>query len=333
MSENNILYTPAYIALYESGELKKRADALNARLSACDLCPRKCGVNRIDNVQGYCRSGPIVEISSYCDHHGEEPALSGTRGSGTIFFNHCNLKCVYCQNHQISQDFDPSSKHVDSQELAEIMLYLQNKPGCHNINLVSPTHYIPQIVNALNKAVPMGMKIPLVYNTNGYDSISTLNLLDGIIDIYLPDIKYSSDRWANKFSDAKDYVACSRAAIKEMYRQVGNLITDDSDIAVKGVIIRHLILPNDISGSIDSLKWIAHDLSKEATLSIMAQYYPCHKALNNRFLSRKISPAEYRQVVDTVNELDLENGWLQEMDSAEHYLPDFERQGHPFEKA
>lgn len=333
MKENNILFTPSYIALYESGELKKRADTLNARLFSCDICPRKCGVNRIDNVQGYCRSGLNVEISSYCDHHGEEPVLSGTRGSGTIFFNHCNLKCVYCQNHQISQDFDRSSRHVNIQELAEIMLYLQDKPGCHNINLVSPTHYIPQIVNALYKAVPMGLKIPLVYNTNAYDSISTLSLLDGIINIYLPDIKYASNRWAKKFSDARNYVEFSRAAIKEMYRQTGNLITDDSDIAVKGVIIRHLILPNDISGSIDSLKWIALELSKEATVSIMAQYYPCHKALNKPLLSRKISSAEYRQVVEIVNGLDLENGWLQEMDSADHYLPDFERQGHPFEKA
>lgn len=325
------MLTPAYIPLFESGELKRRVDALNLRLSACDICPRKCSVDRKDNKLGYCHSGPGVEISSYCDHHGEEPALSGTRGSGTIFFSHCNLKCVYCQNHQISQDSDSSSRNIDTQDLAGIMLHLQNTLGCHNINLVSPTHYVPQIVDAVYQAVPMGLRIPLVYNTNAYDATSTLRMLDGIIDIYLPDIKYSSDQCARKFSNAKGYVAYSRAAIKEMYRQVGNLITESSGIAARGLIVRHLILPNDIAGSKDSLNWIVRKLSNKVALSIMAQYYPCHKAVTEPLLSRTISPQEYRQVADIIENLDMENGWFQEMDSTDHYLPDFKSQGHPFE--
>ncbi|MBN1375733.1 MAG: radical SAM protein [Dehalococcoidia bacterium] len=325
------MFTPAYIALYNSGELQRRVNALKERLAICDICPRKCGIDRLNNQRGYCRSGSQVEISSYCDHHGEEPVLSGVNGSGTIFFSHCNLKCLYCQNHQISQGFDPSSMSLDTQELAAIMLHLQDKLGCHNINLVSPSHYVPQIVDAVCSAIPMGLSIPLVYNTNAYDALSTLRLLDGIIDLYLPDIKYSSDQWALKFSDARDYVAYSRAAIKEMYRQVGNLITNSQVIASRGLIIRHLILPNDISGSDDSLMWIANELTRDTAVSIMAQYYPCHKATGEPLLSRKIYSGEYKKVLNLVEKLGMENGWLQEMDSPDHYLPDFKRQNHPFE--
>jgi len=319
-----------YIKLYKSGELAARAGALRERLYDCDICPRSCHVNRIKNERGFCRSGQFASVSSYCDHHGEEPALSGTRGSGTIFFNHCNLRCKYCQNHQISQGDDERSQLLKSKELAAMMLHLQDDLQCHNINLVSPSHYVPQIVEALCHAIPAGLHIPLIYNTNGYDAPDTLKMLDGVIDIYLPDIKYSSDLQAAAFSDCSNYVETSREAIREMYRQAGSLVTDKSGIAQSGLIVRHLILPNNVAGSAESLDWLANSVSKEVTVSIMAQYYPCHLASQEPAIARKISLQEYGRVVETVNELGLDNGWMQQMDSAEFYLPDFRRPGHPF---
>ena len=326
------MYEPSYRSLYDSGELARRADTLKTRLASCDICPRTCHINRYEAKNGYCRSGNRISVSSYCDHHGEEPALSGTRGSGTIFFHSCNLACIYCQNYQISQGEDRSAKEIDSRGLAEIMLSLQDEYGCHNINFVSPSHFAAQIVDALCHAVPMGLKIPLVYNTNAYDSLATLKLLDGVIDIYLPDIKYASDKWAVKFSQAKNYVLISRAAIKEMYKQVGNLQLDALGVAQRGLIVRHLILPENLAGSSDSLRWLAQNLSKEVTVSIMAQYHPCHKAYAEPLLSRKITGREYRDVIELVEQLDIENGWLQQMESSDLYLPDFNREGHPFHK-
>jgi putative pyruvate formate lyase activating enzyme len=240
------------------------------------------------------------------------------------------MRCKYCQNHQISQGDDNHSQLLKSKELAAIMLHLQNNLQCHNINLVSPSHYVPQILEALTHAITGGLHIPLIYNTNGYDALDTLKMLDGVIDIYLPDIKYSFDLYANEFSRCSNYVETSRKAIKEMYRQAGNLVTDESGIAQSGLIVRHLILPNDMAGSVDSLRWLAHDISGDLTVSIMAQYYPCHLAMQEPLISRKISLQEYGRVVETVNELGLDNGWIQEMDSAEFYLPDFRRPGHPF---
>jgi putative pyruvate formate lyase activating enzyme len=322
---------PSYIGLYKSGELEKRSAALQRRLLNCDICPRKCSVNRMESGKGFCRSGRLVFIASYCDHHGEEPVLSGTKGSGTVFFSNCNLKCTYCQNFQISQGTDANKIELDSPGLAAIMLHLQDKLGCHNINLVSPSHFVPQIVEAVLHAVRQGLKIPLVYNTNAYDSLETLQALEGIIDIYLPDLKYSSDKWAHKYSGAKNYVGTSRRAIAEMFRQVGNLVTNEDGLAQKGLIVRHLILPHEIAGSADSLKWLAEKISRDITVSIMAQYYPSHMAARDPLLSRKINSSEYNQVISLIEELGLENGWLQEIDSAEFYLPDFDSKGHPFE--
>ena len=319
-----------YIRLYESGELARRAGSLGDRLYNCDICPRRCHVNRIAGEKGFCRSGQLVSTSSYCDHHGEEPALSGTRGSGTIFFSNCNLRCSYCQNHQISQGADSHRGTVSSGELAGIMLYLQDDLRCHNINLVSPSHYVPQILAALCQAIPGGLHIPLIYNTNGYDDLATLKMLDGVIDIYLPDIKYASNVHAGEFSHCSNYVEFSRLAIKEMYRQTGNLVTDESGIAQSGLIVRHLILPNDLAGSYDSLNWLADNLSRDVTVSIMAQYHPCFLAWRDPLLSRKVTSAEYARVLEILQALELENGWLQELDSSEYYLPDFRRQGHPF---
>ncbi len=325
-------FEPGYVALYRSGDLERRAKALEARLAKCDICPRECGVNRLEGERGFCHSARLPIVSAVCAHHGEEPVISGSKGSGTIFFGNCNMRCVYCQNHQISQDWQrQQSKEMDCRILAERMLYLQDELGCHNINFVSPSHFVPQMVRAVLEAVSMGLRLPLVYNTNGYDSVKTLRELDGIISIYLPDLRYASDRWARKFSKAPDYVRHAHAAIREMYRQVGNVRLDDAGLAQRGLIVRHLILPNGLAGSEGSLTWLVSEVSPDVTVSIMAQYFPAHKASRISSLSRAISPAEYEEVIELVNRLGLENGWLQKVGASEHYLPDFTRNGHPFD--
>jgi putative pyruvate formate lyase activating enzyme len=264
---------------------------------------------------------------------GEEPALTGTRGSGTIFFGNCNMRCVYCQNYQISQSPDTQEQNtVDCHSLAMRMLHLQNELRCHNINLVSPTHFVPQMIQALLEAASLGLHLPLVYNTGGYDSLDTLKMLDGIIDIYLPDIRYSRNSTAEKYSHAPDYVSNNRAAIQEMYRQTGDLKVDDNEIAYKGLIVRHLILPEGLAGSRESLTWLAREVSASVTVSIMSQYYPCHQAAQYRELNRTITYEEYSEVVELLEKLGLENGWLQEMDAPANYLPDFTREGHPFDQ-
>ena len=325
------LFTPGYIGLYHSGELGRRAERLEARLVSCDICPRECRVNRLEGELGFCHSAYLPIVASVCAHQGEEPALSGSRGSGTIFLGNCNMRCVYCQNHQISQNWKKQkSRETDFHALAESMLYLQDKAGCHNINFVSPSHFVPQIVRAVLEAVPMGLKIPLVYNTGSFDSVKTLKELDGVIDIYLADLRYSSDKWAEKFSKAPGYVGRAREAIREMYRQVGELVMDESGLARRGLIVRHLILPNGLAGSEDSLTWLAREISPTVTVSLMSQYLPRHRALRIPVLSRRISVSEYTAVLVLMGKLGLENGWVQEMSSAEYYLPDFEREDHPF---
>jgi putative pyruvate formate lyase activating enzyme len=250
-----------YIDLYYSGELERRARVLEARLTSCDICPRECHVNRLENEMGFCHSGHLPIVSAVCSHQGEEPAISGSRGSGTIFFGNCNMRCVYCQNYQISQNWEKQkSKEIDCHTLAEKMLYLQDELGCHNINFVSPSHFVPQLLRAVMEAVPMGLRLPLVYNTNGYDSIASLKELEGIISIYLPDLKYASDNQAEELSQTPDYVVNARQAIKEMHRQVGNVVFDDSGLARRGLIVRHLILPDGLAGSDESLRWLAQEL-------------------------------------------------------------------------
>ncbi|MFC1986137.1 radical SAM protein [Chloroflexota bacterium] len=326
------LLEPGYVALYQSGELARRAEALEARLGSCDICPRECAVNRLEGEQGFCHSARLPIVSTVCAHHGEEPVISGSRGSGTIFFGNCNMRCVYCQNYQISQNWArQQSREMDCHALAERMLYLQDELGCHNINFVSPSHFVPQLVRAVLEAVPMGLRLPLVYNTSGYDFIKSLRELDGIIDIYLPDLRYASDKWARKFSQAPDYVAHARAAIQEMYRQVGDLVLDEAGQAQRGLIVRHLILPNGLAGSEGSLAWLVREVSPGVTVSIMSQYFPAHRASRIPSLSRAISPSEYSEVVRLVDRLGLENGWLQEIGASENYLPDFRREGHPFD--
>ncbi|MEE9365226.1 MAG: radical SAM protein [Dehalococcoidales bacterium] len=322
------------MTLYQSGELAHRARKLEARLHSCDICPRECCVNRLENEKCFCHSGYLPIVAAVCAHHGEEPAISGNKGSGTIFFGNCNLRCAYCQNHQISQNHRAQqSKQVDYRRLASYMLYLQNELGCHNINFVSPSHFVPQIVEALLEAVPMGLRIPLVYNTSSYDSVDTLQALDGIISVYLADLRYASNSWGWKLSRVSDYVERARDAIKEMYRQVGGLVLDESGISQKGLIVRHLILPNRLAGSRESLTWLVNEVSPAVTVSIMAQYYPAHRAPRIPLLARKINPQEYEEVLGLLDEFGIDNGWVQEMDVSDTYLPDFARKGHPFELA
>ena len=322
---------PSYLKLFHSGELKRRAEALETRLASCDICPRECHVNRLENEHGFCNSGYLPVVSAVCDHHGEEPAISGNRGTGAIFFGNCNMKCVYCQNYQISQDpFHQNSKEIDFYTLAQQMIYLQNELGCHNISFISPSHFVPQLVRTILEAVPMGLNVPIVYNTNAYDSIASLQALNGIVDIYLPDLKYASNTPAKKFSHVSDYVKQARRAIVEMYRQVGDLTFDDSGLAKKGLLVRHLILPNGLAGTKNTLKWLITAVSPNITVSIMSQYYPTHLASQIPQLRHKISLSEYSAVVQLLDELGLEKGWIQEMDAAENYLPDFDSNSHPF---
>lgn len=323
---------PSYLSLYSSGKLCYRAEALEARLASCNNCPRKCHVNRLENKRGFCHSGYLPIISAVCDHHGEEPVISGTKGTGAIFFGNCNMSCIYCQNYQISQDSEQQiSKETSIQVLVKNMLYLQNELGCHSISFISPSHFTAQLVRAVLEAIPQGLRLPLIYNTNAYDSVDSLRMLDGIIDIYLPDLKYASDIYARDYSDTSNYVMYARKAIMEMYRQVGkNLILDSTGLIQRGLIIRHLILPNHIAGTSKSLSWIAKELSPDISVSIMAQYFPTHLAKQIPQLCRKISTLEYRETIEVLDGLGMENGWIQEMDAADNYKPHFKEDEHPF---
>lgn len=288
--------------------LKERRDILYSYLESCVLCPRECRVNRLRGEKGFCGVDAQLWVSSYGPHYGEEPPLSGTSGSGTIFFTFCNLKCVYCQNYSISQLGDGDV--ISIQDLARIMLYLQGI-GCHNINLVTPTHFLPQIVSALVIAVEKGLKIPIVYNTSGYEKVEILKLLDGIIDIYLPDMRYSSEVNSVRYSSAPEYPRFNRIAVKEMFRQVGNLELDKNGIAVKGLIIRHLVMPEDVSGTEEVLRFIAEEISKDTYISLMAQYRPMYKAIDIPIINRRITREEYKRAIEIAKDLGLRNVWTQ----------------------
>lgn len=277
-------------------------------MKACAICPRKCGADRLAGKRGYCRAGLKSTVYSYCAHHGEEPPISGRRGSGTIFFSFCNMKCVYCQNYRFSQLDEGSS--ISAENLAKMMTGLQQK-GCHNINLVNPTHFIPQITEALEIAIEKGLRIPIVYNTGGYDLPDTLRQLEGIVDIYMPDMRYSDDTMAKEYSDAPGYVEQNRKSVIEMKRQVGDLLTDDEGAAIKGLIIRLLALPEDISGTAATLKYIKDRIGKGTYLSIMSQYHPVFKARGLKPLSRGVARDEYKNIVDEAHLLGLNNGWTQ----------------------
>ncbi|MBI3990587.1 MAG: radical SAM protein [Candidatus Omnitrophica bacterium] len=312
----------AYLALLESGELENRVERARTLLAGCVLCPRECGVNRLKGERGFCKSDEKVKVSNAGAHFGEEPPLTGKNGSGTIFFTNCNMRCVFCQNYQISQEGLGSECSAD--ELAGMMLNLQFS-GCHNINLVSPTHFVPQILEALLIAARKGLKIPLVYNTNGYDSSVTLGLLDGIIDIYLPDIKYADDNLAKEFSSAVSYAKSNRDAIVKMYRQVGGILLDKDGIAMRGLIVRHLILPGQLQNTYGCLSFLVCFVSRKIVLSLMSQYEPRFNACGKTALSRRLTAEEYEEAVKWVSEFGFENCLIQGLDAHSCFLPDFSK--------
>jgi len=285
---------------------KKALKDLNKNLAKCFLCNRKCGVNRSNDEKGFCFANNKMIIYNYFPHLGEEPVISGGKGSGTIFFSLCSMKCVYCQNHKFSQA--SVGKIVTEKELAEIILSLQAK-GCHNINLVNPTHYVPQIVSALSIAYSKGLNLPIVYNTGGYDSLETIEALRGIVDIYLPDMKYSDNSMALRYSNADKYVENNIRIVKEMYKQVGHLKIYRG-IAEKGIIIRLLILPNNVAGINATLDNITKIFSEDIFISIMSQYYPTFRAKEYSAISNKISRQEYQIVCDYIDNSQIKNGWI-----------------------
>jgi len=288
-------FEPAYLHLLLSGKLKQRVTEAYQRLEACDICPRECGVNRRESAKGaVCRTGERAFVSSYNPHFGEEAPLVGIRGSGTIFFAWCNLKCQYCQNYEISQF--GGGREVEPEQLAAMMMCLQEM-GCHNINFVSPTHVVPQILAAVRIAAQAGLRVPLIYNTGGYDSIKTLRLLDGVFDIYMPDMKYAHEPTARWLSKITDYPAINGAAVAEMHRQVGDLRTDQRGIALRGLLVRHLVLPEGMAGTPEIVRFLAEEISPETYLNIMDQYHPCYRAHDFPELNRRITPAEYAKAV------------------------------------
>ncbi|MFZ1519259.1 MAG: radical SAM protein [Ignavibacteriaceae bacterium] len=316
-------FIPSYIELLHNGELYKRAEKAYASLASCTSCPRDCNVDRINDEYGICTSGHLPIASSYTPHFGEEPVLSGTNGAGNIFFGNCNLKCIYCQNFEISQNPKiEKEKQVSHNRLAEIMIDLQNK-SCHNIGLVSPTHFSATILKSIYLAAQQGLKLPIIYNTNGYDSVEMLKLYDGVVDIYLPDFKYGNSEYAKTYSLVDNYFEKTKEAIKEMYRQVGDELVYDGDVVVRGLIIRHLILPNDLSDTEKVFKFIAEELSPNVHISLMSQYYPTNKAYKDILIDRALRNSEYDKALQLLEKYNLHNGWIQEMESANNYKPHF----------
>jgi putative pyruvate formate lyase activating enzyme len=288
-------FEAAYVKLLRTGELQRRAEEAHAILEECRLCGRECGVNRLETTKGAgCRTGVKGVVSSFNAHFGEEDPLVGQHGSGTIFFANCNLKCQFCQNYEISQLGE--GREVEAHELAAMMLQLQGR-GCHNINFVSPTHIVPHILEALLIATEKGLRVPLVYNTGGFDSSEALHLMDGIIDIYMPDMKYADPDVGRKFSKVQDYPSVNQAGIKEMHRQVGDLTTDDRGIALRGLLIRHLVLPNGLAGTEEIVQFLAQDVSRETYLNVMGQYRPTYKAHQYPEINRHPSPEELEGAV------------------------------------
>lgn len=283
---------PGYLALYASGELARRAENARQRLAECRMCPRQCKVNRLEGKKGVCGTGSQVEVASYSPHFGEESPLVGSSGSGTIFISHCNLLCVFCQNYEISH-LGEGTKATAAQ-LASMMISLQRQ-GCHNINFVTPSHVVPQILAALPIAIEKGLTVPLVYNTSGYDSVTTLQLLEGVFDIYMPDFKFWSPESAKRFAKAPDYPEKAREAIREMHRQVGDLILDERKVAMKGLLVRHLVMPGCLEETADIMRFLASEISPRTYVNVMDQYRPCGRARQYPPIDRQLSREEYDQ--------------------------------------
>jgi putative pyruvate formate lyase activating enzyme len=293
---------PSFIGLFEDGKLEDRAEKAAALLLSCSVCPHNCGVDRTAGKLGVCRTGALARVSSYGPHMGEEDPLRGWRGSGTIFFSSCNLRCQYCQNYDISQG--GYGQEVEPDNLARMMLELQSA-GCHNINFVSPTHVVPQIIAAVLVAAGAGLNIPLVYNTGGYDSVETLKLLDGIIDIYMPDMKYASASTGLHYSKIKDYPRHNQAAVEEMHRQVGDLLINQDGLAVRGLLVRHLILPNGLAGTEEIASFLAEKVSKDTYLNLMDQYRPEYNARQHQKLNRSLRSGEFQAAVQAARQAGL----------------------------
>ncbi len=294
-------HKPSYLLISKKDLANKSLKAAEI-LKNCTLCPRNCYVDRTQGKMGFCRTGDRPFISSWNAHFGEEAPLVGTHGSGTIFFTHCNLGCLFCQNWTISHGDE--GEEMSHESLANIMLTLQNY-GCHNINFVTPTHQVPMILRSLDIAMDKGLNIPLVYNCGGYESLETLRLLDGIIDIYMPDFKYADPDVAKEYSKAKDYPDIAKAAIKEMYRQVGGLVIDEKGVALKGILVRHLVLPQGLAGTEEIAKFLVEEISPDTYTNIMAQYYPCYKAHEHPPLDRRLTGKEFKKAVAAVREVGL----------------------------
>ena len=291
------------------------------QLKSCNICPFRCNVNRLQGEIGKCKCNDKIKIALYSLHYYEEPCISGTEGSGTVFFSNCNLNCIYCQNYKISQE--GKGKEISIEDLANIFLK-QQESGANNINLVTPTSYVFQIIEAIKIAREKGLKLPIVYNSNGYENIETIQALNGYVDIYLPDLKYYSDELSIKYSGAKNYFNIATKAILEMIKQVGSPKYDERGIIKKGVIIRHLVLPNHIQNSKHILKWLKENVYEKATLSIMAQYFPTYKAKEDKYLNRKLTKKEFKEIEDYLITLGIEEGYIQELgEHEEEYVPNF----------
>ena len=295
-------FKPAYLDLFKTGELRERVIKAYQLLSACELCGWKCGKDRLSGHLGVCRTGALARVSSSGPHHGEEDPLRGWRGSGTIFFTRCNLRCQFCQNHDISQT--DNGDLVASEDLARLMLELQ-RLGCHNINLVSPTHVVPQILAAVFIAAQAGLYLPLVYNTGGYDSLEALRLLDGVVDIYMPDMKYANAQVGLHYSKIHNYPEINQAAVREMYRQVGNLQIDEHGLAQRGLLVRHLILPNGLAGTEETLHFLAEQISTNTYINLMDQYRPAYQAHFYSRIDRPIKREEYDSAMNIALNLGL----------------------------
>ena len=293
---------PSYLRLYRKGELTVRLKEALSLMNPCRLCPRECGVNRLEGETGFCRTHRKARVACYNAHFGEEKPLVGRHGSGTIFLSSCNLLCKFCQNYDISHQ--NNGVDVEPEHMAAMMLELAER-GCHNINFVTPTHAIPQIIEALILAVDQGLKVPLVYNSGGYDRKETLELLDGVFDIYMPDFKFWDDKWADRFCKAPDYRSAAVEAIKEMHRQVGDLIIDEHGIATRGLLVRHLVMPNNVAGTEEVLKFLAKEISPNTYINVMDQYRPCGTAEKDEFINRRPTAREYREAIDAARKTGL----------------------------
>lgn len=293
---------PGYLKLYENGILEERVEEATNHLESCGLCPRNCQVDRIAGGRGICKLGRDSLVASFGPHFGEERPLVGMGGSGTIFFSSCNMRCVFCQNYDISQLRD--GNEASAEELASIMLKLQSY-GCHNINLVSPSHVVAQILEALVIATEKGLSVPLVYNTGGYDSVDTLKLLDGVVDIFMPDIKYMDASVAERLSGVKNYPEVVKHAVKEMHRQVGDLVFNEHGVAERGLLVRHLVLPGNLAGTRDVVTFLAEEISRNTYVNVMDQYYPCYKAFDNPPLNRRTTRSEFQSAVEMAKDAGL----------------------------